>query len=212
MSKSNTIRIVTIEPKYAKALEHLQTTCYPTLGAQELMGEQHFLHHCELFPEGDFVALDEDKVVGLGSGFFVDFDFEHPDHTFREMMSEGFYDNHDINGAWYYGTDISVHPDYRGYGIGKLLYAARKDLVRRYNKRGIIAGGVLPGYANHKPNLSIHDYAQKVVSGEIVDSTLTFQLKNGFQYRGLLKDYLEDSASDNWASLIVWENPNYKAD
>jgi GNAT superfamily N-acetyltransferase len=207
MSKDKPIRIVNIEPKYAKALEELQILCYPTLGAQELMGEKHFLHHCKLFPEGDFVALD-----GLGSGFFVDFDFEHPDHTFREIMSEGFYDNHDVNGAWYYGTDISVHPEYRGYGIGKLLYAARKDLVKRYNKRGIIAGGVLPGYANYKPDLTIHEYANKVVSGEIVDSTLTFQLKNGFQYRGLLKDYLEDSASDNWASLIVWENPDYKAD
>jgi hypothetical protein len=84
--------------------------------------------------------------------------------------------------------------------------------VRRYNKRGIIAGGVLPGYANYKNKLSIHEYADKVVAGEIVDNTLTFQLKNGFQYRGLLKDYLEDSASDNWASLIVWENPDYKAD
>jgi GNAT superfamily N-acetyltransferase len=206
------IRIVNIEARYAKALEELQLLCYPTLGALELMGEQHFLHHYDLFPEGDFVALDGDKVVGLGSGFFVDFDFDHPDHTFREMMSEGFYDNHDINGAWYYGTDISVHPEYRGYGVGKLLYVARKDLVKRHNKRGIIAGGVLPGYANYKPRLSIHEYADKVVAGEIVDSTFTFQLKNGFQYRGLLEDYLEDSASDNWASLIVWENPDYKGD
>ena len=43
------------------------------------------------------------------------------------------------------------------------------------------------------------------------DPTLTFQLRQGFVVRELLQDYLEDSASDNWATLILWENPDYRA-
>jgi len=205
------IRLVTIRPEHAKALERLQTDCFPTLAPHERMRKEHFLSHCRVFPEGDFVALDGERVVGLGSGFFTDFDFDSPRHTFQEMIAGGFYTNHDPGGAWYYGGDISVHPDYRGRGIGRLLYEARKDLVRRYQRRGIVAGGVLPGYAAHKDKLTAPEYVDKVVKGELADPTLSFQLENGFVVRELLENYLEDEASDNWATLIVWENPDRTA-
>ena len=205
------IRLVTLRPEHAVALERLQKTCFPTLAPHELMREEHFLSHYRVFPEGDFVALDVtekgERVVGLGSGFLTDFDFDHPDHTFREMITGGYYTNHDPNGRWYYGGDISVHPEYRGRGIGKLLYEARKKLVVERGLKGIVAGGVLPGYALHKSKLSVPDYVDKIVAGELFDPTLSFQLRNGFEVRGLLENYLEDEASDNWATLIVWENP-----
>jgi hypothetical protein len=35
-------------------------------------------------------------------------------------------------------------------GIGKRLYELRKEVVRRYNKKGIIAGGHIVGFADHK--------------------------------------------------------------
>lgn len=205
------IRLVTIRPEHAEALERLQTDCFPTLAPFERMREEHFLSHCRVFPEGDFVALDGERVVGLGSGFFTDFDFDHPRHTFQEIIAGGFYTNHDPEGAWYYGGDISVHPDYRGRGIGKLLYEVRKDLVRRTERKGIVAGGVLPGYAAYRGELSVPEYVDKVVAGRLVDPTLSFQLRNGFVVRGLLEGYLEDKASDNWAALIVWENPDRTA-
>ena len=205
------INLVTLEPRHAPALEQLQIVCFPTLAAHELMREEHFLSHCRVFPEGSFVALDGDNVVGLGSGFFIDFDFENTHHTFKNIIAAGYYTNHNPAGAWYYGADISVHPDYRGRGVGKLLYEARKDLVKRSNRRGIVAGGVLPGYAEHKSELTVAEYVEKVVAGELFDPTLSFQLKNGFTVRGLLENYLEDAASDNWATLIVWENPDYDA-
>lgn len=207
-----TVSIVTVRPEHAAGLAELQRICFPTLGRSELMGEAHFLRHWELFPEGEFVALVDGVIVGLGSGFFTDFDFAHPNHTFNEMMDGGWYGHHNPDGEWYYGTDISVHPEYRGLGIGKLLYQARKELVVRTNRRGIVAGGVLPGYPNYRGQMSVHEYAEKVVAGELWDSTLSFQLKNGFVVRGMLENYIEDSASDNWATLICWENPEYRCD
>ena len=205
-----TLKIVALEPKYAKALAQLQIDCFPTLAPHELMTEEHFLSHCRIFPEGDFVVLDEDRVIGLGSGFLTIFDFDDHHHTFKEIIAEGYYTNHNPDGDWYYGGDISVHPDYRGRGIGKLLYEARKKLVRKRNLKGIVAGGVLPDYANYKGKLSIPDYVEKVVAGELSDGTLSFQLKNGFEVRGLLENYIHDDASDNWATLIVWDNPDYQ--
>ena len=65
---------------------------------------------------------------------------------------------------------------------------------------------VLPGLARYKQTMTPHEYVTKVIAGELYDSTLSFQLKMGFRVRGLLQNYLEDSASDNWATLIEWLN------
>lgn len=207
-----TVSIVTIRPEHAAGLEELQRICFPTLGEQELMTAAHFLRHWEIYPEGEFVALVEGQIVGLGSGFLLDFHFDDPGHTFNEIIDGGWYSHHNPEGEWYYGTDISVHPEYRGLGIGKLLYAARKELVIRSNRRGIVAGGVLPGYPRYRGEMSVHEYVEKVVAGEVWDGTLSFQLKNGFEVRGMLENYIEDTASDNWATLIVWENPGYRGE
>ncbi len=199
------ITITTLAPEHFVQLAQLQRDCYPTLGEQELMNVEHFAAQYDVFPEGQIVALDGDRVIGQGSGFFTDFDFDHPDHTFEEICAGFYFTNHDPDGDYYYGADISVHPDYRGQGIGKLIYAARKDVVRRYGKKGIVAGGLLPGYAEHKHEMTVQAYVEKVLAGELFDPTLSFQLKMGFELRGLIQDYIEDSASDNWSTLIVWE-------
>ncbi|RIK39566.1 MAG: GNAT family N-acetyltransferase [Chloroflexi bacterium] len=202
------ITITTIRPEYFEQLEELQRICYPTLGNHELMRAEHFASQYRIFPEGQFVALAGERVIGQGSGFFIDFDFDHPNHSFKEICASFYFTNHDPNGAYYYGADISVHPDFRGQGIGRRLYEARQALVRRTNRRGIVAGGLIPGYASYKGQMSVAEYVEQVVAGTLVDPTLTFQLRNGFQMRGLIENYIEDSASDNWATLIVWENPD----
>jgi len=211
------IRIVPSAPWHAPHLEALQVTCFPTLGAQELMRAEHFLHHRDVFPEADLVAeaaaapdgapLEVPRVVGLGSGFFVDVDWARPGHTFREMIDDGWYGRHDPAGAWYYGADLSVHPDYRGLGLARRLYDARKAIVVRHGKLGIVAGGALPGYARHRAALDVEAYVAAVVAGELFDPTLSVQLRNGFLVEGLLRGYMEDSAADDWATLIVWRAP-----
>lgn len=208
---TESIRIETIEPHHAHALEQLQRDCFPTLADSELMNARHFRNHCRLFPEGNFVALAGERVVGLGSGFLIDFDFEDVQHNFQAIIDGGWYSHHDPAGDWYYGGDISVHPDFRRRGIGSRLYAARKGIVKRLNRRGIVAGGLIPGYAARKQSMSPQDYVDKVARGQLRDDTLSFQLGRGFVARGLLRDYIEDEASDNWATLIVWHNPEYQA-
>ena len=200
----------TLKPEHAAALEQLQKDCFPTLGKAELLRAEHFRRHAELFPEGNIVALVGERVVGLGAGLLTDFDFDHINHSFQDIITGGSYERHDPNGAWYYGTDISVHPQYRRRGVARQLYDARKTLVKRLNKRGIVAGGVLPTFAKYKAKMSVQDYVDKVIKGDIFGQTLSVQLRNGFTVRGLLENYIEDEAADNWATLLVWENPEYE--
>lgn len=205
------ITVSTITPAHFEALEELQRIVYPTLGAQELMRAEHFAAHYALFPKGQIVISFDDRVVGQGSGFFIDFDFEHPNHSFREICAGFYFSNHNPNGRYYYGADISVHPDYRGRGLGRAIYAARKEVVRQCGRHGIVAGGLIPGYARYKGVLTPQAYVQHVVDGSLYDSTLSFQLRMGFRVRTLIPDYLEDRASDNWATLIEWSNPDILA-
>lgn len=208
------IEIVPLQPHHFIALEELQRTAYPTLAPHELMVAEHFASHYRLCRDCQVVAVyrgpDGERVVGQGSGLFVDFDFEHPQHTFQEIIAGGYFTTHDPEGAYYYGADISVHPDFRGHGIGRRIYEARKEIVRRFGKRGIVAGGLIPGYAAWKAQISPHDYVDRVVRGELRDPTLSFQLRNGFVVRGVIRGYIEDSASDNWATLIEWVNPDWQ--
>ena len=204
------ITITTIQPEHFAQLEALQRLCYPSLHPDELLRVEHFASHYRLFPAGQHVALDGENVVGQSSTFRTEIDFAHPDHAFIEMIAQGYFTNHDPNGAYLYGADISTHPEYRRRGIATLLYDARKELIRRLNMRGMVAGGMIPGYPAYRSAMSAEEYAAKVVAGELSDPTLTAQLRNGFVVRGILHDYLRDEVNGNDATLIVWENPDFR--
>jgi GNAT superfamily N-acetyltransferase len=204
------LRYVNLTPEYAAQCEKLELSSFPDTEPADLIDEAGFRAYARTFPEGFFVCLDDDRVVGQGAGIFLDFDFDHPQHSIAEITGEHQCGNHDPDGDWYYGTDIVVSPDYRRRGIGKQLYQLRKDVVRRYNRKGIIAGGHIVGFADHKHQMSASEYVDKVSKRELYDATLTFQLDNGFEARGVLSNYLDEPALDNCAALIVWENPDYQ--
>jgi hypothetical protein len=90
------------------------------------------------------------------------------------------------------------------------LYELRKQVVIDHDKRGIIAGGVIPGYADHKDTMTAAEYVDAVVRGDLRDPTLSVQLSNGFEATGVIADYVHDESTDNWASFIVWKNPQYR--
>lgn len=206
------ITYTTLKPEHAAYLARLQKIAFPSVHPDELFTEAHFRRHAELFPEGTVVALDGDRVVASGSGIFIDFDFTNPDHlqhTLDDFIGGSYYGNHDPDGEWYYGTDVMVHPDYQRRGIGRSLYNLRKQVVRDHNKRGMVAGGVLPGYVDVQEHMSVEDYVAEVVAGKRTDPTLSFQLAQGFEVRGVLYSYFEQPESAGNASLIVWENPDY---
>jgi GNAT superfamily N-acetyltransferase len=204
------IRIVNLTADLAPQCAALELAAFPHANAEDLLNEEDIKVYSQVFPEGFFVALDGERVAGQGAGIFLDFDFDHPQHTIAGITGEHQCANHNPAGEWYYGTDMVVHPDYRRRGIGARLYEVRKDLVRRYNKRGIIAGGHMPGYANHKAHMDTQTYLTKVREGELYDSTLSFQMANGFRIVTILRDYIRDEVTNGDSALIVWDNPHYR--
>jgi GNAT superfamily N-acetyltransferase len=204
------IIIANTRPEHLAALAVHQRICYPTLAEYELMAEEHFASHLRLFAAGQHVALDGDRVVGQSSTFQISSEIVFAPHRFHDIMAAGFFTNHDPHGEWLYGADMSVHPDYRGRGLATKLYTVRKELIRRLNLRGMVAGGMLPGYNRYKDAMTVEEYVARVSRGELIDPTLTPQLRSGFVVRGVLHDYIDDAAITPHASLIVWENPGVK--
>jgi len=199
-----------LHPKWAEQLTEIEHTVFASIDIEDLLSLRDMEAYCRVFPEGGFVALDDDTPVGFGLGILLDFDFEDPSHSLDDLTGEEDCGNHNPDGDWYYGVTIAVNPQYRKQGIGNRLYELRKEVVRTLNKKGIVAGGVIPGYAKHLHDMTADQYIDQVVAGTLHDPTLSFQIANGFQARGAIPDYLDDPTVGNNAVLIVWENTDYQ--
>lgn len=201
---NNNIIITNTQPEHASALEELQYIVFPDLAEEEILHKAHYLKHLEIFPEGQFVALDGNKVIGGTTTMRYDFDLNHPaHHTFSEIVAGGWLTNHQPHGEWLYGIDVSVHPDYRGKGIAKAFYNKRQQLAKELGCKGQLTVGMLNGYFNYKDHMDIDTYYQKVLHHEIFDPTVSVQEKIGFEIRGLIKDYLNDPTCGNAGAIIV---------
>lgn len=199
------IRICSTRSWHAEQLEELQKTVFPTISESHLFRAPHYCHHIELFPEGQFVALINDRVIGMTSSIRVNIDRSHH-HTFEEMSQGGWLGAHDNEGSWMYGADIGTHPDFRGRGIARALYYARHLTVRDLGLKGQVTVGMLSGYGALKDEMSAEDYYSRLVSGEINDPTISAQIKIGFRPEGLIADYVEDPRCANYGVLLVLDS------
>jgi ribosomal protein S18 acetylase RimI-like enzyme len=164
-------------------------------------------NHISIFPEGQFCAEVNGRIVGSASSLLVHLKPDYADHTWYDITGEGLFTNHNPNADSLYGADISIHPAFRCKGIATMLYNKRKELAMRLNIRRIIAGGRLYNYYKYASSMSAEEYADKVVTGKLNDPVLSFQLKNGFKFIKILPNYLYDKRSLNYASFIEWINP-----
>jgi len=200
---SGGIAVMQARPEFAAQLERLQRLCFPTLADEERFKSEHYLKHMELFEDGQFVVLDGERVIGATTTLRLNFDFEHGGHTFAEIIQGGWLTSHQPEGAWLYGADLAVDPEFRGRGLATALYAARQELVWRLGLAGQVTAGMIPGYGALKGKMPAEEYYAGVVAGKIRDSTLSMQLGVGFEPRKLLANYLNDPVCDNYSVLLV---------
>ena len=196
--------------EWAIDMEQLELSSFPTSDPEDLYNERELKALVKDFSEGCFVGFDEKKLVAMGLGIRVNFDLDNPLHTVHDIVPGNGTSGHQEDGDWYYGTSIAVNKQYRKRGIGNELYKLRKGVCQRLNLRGIIAGGVMPGSASHKNDLTADEYLDRVRKGELYDPTLTFQRDNGFKLVCALPNYIVNPEIDNNAALIVWQNPDYE--
>lgn len=203
-----TLTVRPTRPEDFAAIERISRLVYPN---HEPWTARYLRTHLEVFPEGQFVAVEETSgdVVGMAASLVISWeDYDHFD-SYDTFTDAGMLTNHDPAGRTLYGAEVVVDPRRRGLGIGSALYGARRALTQRLGLRRIRAGARLPGYGRHADAMSAEDYVRAVLRGALADPTLSFQLKHGFEVLAVVPDYYDlEYSSRNYAALIEWLNPD----
>lgn len=197
----NGLIIKQITSEYADQLADLQQRVFPTLAADELMKAEHYQNHVALFPTGQFMVLDGEKVVGATTTII--YHYSESQHTFLDISDNLWMTSHEPDSEWLYGMDVAVDAAYRKRGIARALYQARHWLCRELGLKGQMTVGMLNSYADQPEPISLEDYFDKLLSGEIKDKTVSVQQKIGFEIKSLMKDYLDDPQCGNAGALLV---------
>ena len=181
------------------------------VGTQGCIGQKELVEQLQRFPEGQFIAVanvkGSEKVVGVAVAMRTDYAPSARPLSWRDMIGDMGIANHAPGGEWLYGVEKAVHPDYQGMGVGSALYKAQFDLAKKLRLEGIYAGGMLKGYQNFKQEMSLREYAGKVMRGELFDPTVSVQMRKGFAPRTLIENYSWDHQAEHAGMLIVWETP-----
>jgi GNAT superfamily N-acetyltransferase len=172
--------------------------------------EDQLASHLRMFPEGQFVAVEEStgRVVGMAASLIVLWDDYSMSSNWRDFTDHGMFTNHDpCRGRTLYGAEIMISPNLQGKGIGTRLYAARRELTERLGLLRIRATSRLRGYHAYAGRMSAEEYVAEVIRGRIKDPTLSFQLKNGFGVLAVVSGYLRsDPESLGYGAVIEWIN------
>lgn len=187
----------------------LQKRSFPHMVSDgEIWRQDELEKYLKVFPEGQFCAVIDDRIVGSASSLIISSISDNKNHTWDEICYNDITKTFNPNGETLYDVDISTDPAYRRSGIGTRLYEARKDLAKRLNLKKFHSAARLSNYSNHK-NLLPEVYVNEVLLGNICEPVLNFQLKNGFRFVKILSNYMKDAESCNFAALTEWANPNY---
>lgn len=216
MSTTTPITIVQSQPIHAESMERLFIDVFDAgktaLDCEQCMVAQHYRHHIDLFPEGQFAALDATTggLVGFAVSMLTTHDEAHPHlESWWNSTGEGWLSTHNPAGDWLYGVESVVEAAYRGQGIGGRLMDARKALARRMNLRGIIAGSMPRDF--YRVEIPIEAYVQAVADGALFDTNLSKHLKMGFRVVHIIPNYVIDAESRRYGVLITWDNPDYQS-
>lgn len=210
MSTGSRISVRNTRVEDFDAVIALTTRVYPT---SVPWSHDQLASHLAMFPEGQLVAVDGARIVGMAASLIVLWDDYEFDSNWRDFTAGGTFANHDpVHGRTLYGAEVMVDPDVQGQGVGTRLYGARRDLVVRLGLRRIRAGARLRGYHRVAGLMTADQYVAKVVSGEMRDPTLSFQITRGFRVLAVVSGYLRhDPDSLGFAALIEWVNPEAPA-
>ena len=181
---------------------------YHDYSEEYIYTERQYEMQLSAFPQGQFVAVLGEKIIGYATSMIVNIDDEFW-YDVDELTGAGTFSTHNQDGDTLYGADIAVHPDYQRRGVAMLLYKRRRSLLKKYNLRRMIAYGRIAGYKNYAGKMTAEQYVEKVMNGELRDPALNTHLKAGFQVEKVQLDITVDRSSLNYSTYLVMPNPDF---
>jgi hypothetical protein len=166
--------------------------------------------HRRVFPQGQFVVYEAGANAVAGVHFtlrlrMMDF---HIDDPWNVLTADGSFLDHNPEGPTLYGADIMVHPGHQHHGIAHALTDQARFLVQEERLWRMVGASRLPGYGKYCSTMSIEQYVEAVLNGQLFDPVLSIHMKDGWTAVKPIHGYLQhDEDSAGWAEVIQWINP-----
>ncbi|WP_053362003.1 GNAT family N-acetyltransferase [Bacillus sp. FJAT-27251] len=190
------------------ALIQVQQEAFPPPFPSELWwSKEQLSNHVRLFPEGALCIEINGRIAGSMTSLIVNYQPGDPDHTWSDITDNGYIRNHQPGGNTLYIVDICISPRYRKLGLGKVLMQSMYEVVVHLGLDRLLGGGRMPGYHLYSNELSIEEYGEKLLAGELRDPVITFLLRCGRTPVKPVKNYLKDEESCDYGMLMEWRNP-----
>ncbi len=171
--------------------------------------EEHFKSHLEIFPEGQFVAELDGKIIGYLTLQKILADPKNPAAgigNWFETSGQGFLTNHNPNGNVIFGVALGALPN--NVGAGPLLVERGIEfMIEQGCDCGFLVGRI-PGYHEYADRMSAEEYITTLVDGKSLDPQIRMYTAFGIRVGGLIPNYIEDPKSLNYGVLLVLDNPD----
>ena len=201
-----TLRNYTIED--TEALIDIQRDCFPPPFPSELWwNAEQIANHARIFPEGALCAEMDGVLIGSMTALIIQTDAYEKHLPWDKATDNGYIRTHHPDGDTLYVVDISVRPDYRKCGIGKVMMQAMYAVVVHLGLKRLLGGARMPGYGRAAAQYSIEQYVEGIMEGKWHDPVVSFLLRCGRTPVAIVPDYLEDEESRNNGLLMEWRNP-----
>lgn len=199
-------RIRLVEPAHFAAIIEICKLVYPT---EKPYTFEELADHCQVFPQGQFVALNElDAVAGIHFTLRLNLLDFHLDDSWDVLTSGGSFLDHNPAGPTLYGADIMVHPAHQHHGLAHALTDQARYLVQEERLWRMVGASRLPGYGKYAATMKIEQYVDTVIDGKLFDPVLSLHMKDGWSVVKPIHGYLQhDEESAGWAEVIQWVNP-----
>ncbi len=196
-------------PADIEGIRAVMGKAYVSLGAHGIYSEAQLLGQMHQFPEGQLVAAYEGRIIGYCATFLIPESLALKAHDWATITGRGYASRHDPAGDWVYGMDVCIDPEFRGRRIGQRLYNERKKLCQHLRLKGVVFAGRMPNLARRWNAVgSAENYLKLVLEGKQRDPVIGFQIRNGFEPIGVLREYLPlDTESRGYATHMIWRNP-----
>jgi ribosomal protein S18 acetylase RimI-like enzyme len=172
--------------------------------------KEMFASRIEIFPEGNVVALVDEKIAGYLCMELVELDLDHPrPFTWDEITDHGFLKkSHKLNGNYEYGVALTVSPKFQNCGIATRLFLSAWEIGVRANVIACLLGSRIPDYRQYMEKYSPEEYIYlRRDDDRLLDSELRLYEKDGFRAVMLLPNYINDPDSCHYGVLMRQKNP-----
>mgnify|MGYP006274141167 CR=1 FL=1 len=172
---------------------------------------KHIRAQIRTFPDGQFVAESEDRIIGFCGTFLIDDKHAFKAHNWKEITANGFITRHNANAKTLYVFEVFVDKDFRRQRIGQRFCDELFVIADEMELKSIVLCSLMPKYTEVSHELDPDEYVEKVRNREIEDSAIIFYQRNGFEIGKVMQGYLpEYRQSKGHAVLMVWLNPLYE--